>query len=45
MSEAPNPYSLPSRALSANGSLCQSAASYGTVSVWPASTSPPSPLP
>ena len=37
MSQAPRPYSMPSRMTGTNGSLCQrSSGPVGTTSVWPA---------
>ena len=43
MSQAPRPYSLPSRSTSVNGSVSQAWPVTGTTSVWPDSAMPPTP--
>ena len=45
MSQLPSPTQRPSTSVSLSGSVFHSAASYGTVSLCPASTRPPGPLP
>jgi hypothetical protein len=45
MSQLPSPTQRPSTSVSFSGSVCHSASSYGTVSLCPASTRPPGPLP
>ena len=45
MSQLPSPTQRPSTSVSLSGSVFHSAASYGTVSLCPANTKPPGPLP